>query len=471
MVGGPQEGNALAMFSFGDSFDLYAAPTDAINGYWDGGTTVNAGLVTGRFAGSRGLQQTTGSSVTASLFKNGANDPLHHIVVAIQQITAITGSSNYQWFTLSDAGTAQCSVVFRSDGAILLQSGATGGTTLATYTGAVTAQNTWYAFEIEVFISSTGGYMNVRKNGNTVNDFASATNLNTRPGTANNYANRLGIGGALANGNQIDDLFWRSDASSVAWMGDLRCYTRMPASDASVQFSKAPTNFFAQNSATTNNSSVLSANNIRSNGVVAPTTGTLVSLTFNFSAGITGHAKMALYDATGVGGGAGTLLATSAELTNPGVGVNVFTVTGGPTVQRGTTYYVALWSDVTITPLGTTVPLSSANLALTYTTSFPSTLVGFNTTSTQGMGSNGMNVTPVNAGCVNEVQQDTTTSYVYDSTPGDADFYGIAAIASTPVSTIAVTTRGYMEKSDAGTRTAAVQLKSGSATVASTTRC
>jgi hypothetical protein len=70
---------------------------------------------------------------------------------------------------------------------------------------------------------------------------------------------------------------------------------------------------------------------------------------------------------------------------------------------------------------------------------------------------------------VAEAQQDATTSYVYDSTPGDADFYGIAAIASTPVSTFAVVTRGYMQKSDAGTRTAAVQIKSGGTTVASPT--
>lgn len=80
-----------------------------------------------------------------------------------------------------------------------------------------------------------------------------------------------------------------------------------------------------------------------------------------------------------------------------------------------------------------------------------------------------MNVSPTNAALVNETQQDGTTSYVYDSNPGDADFYNIASIASTPVSTIAVTTRAYMQKSDAGTRTAAVQIKSGGTTVASPT--
>src|SRR5678815_5905672 len=75
----------------------------------------------------------------------------------------------------------------------------------------------------------------------------------------------------------------------------------------------------------------------------------------------------------------------------------------------------------------------------------------------------------LNYECVSEAQQDTTTSYVYDSVVGHADLYGIAAIASTPLTTYAVTTRAYAIKSDAGTRTMAVQLKSGASTVASPT--
>jgi hypothetical protein len=75
----------------------------------------------------------------------------------------------------------------------------------------------------------------------------------------------------------------------------------------------------------------------------------------------------------------------------------------------------------------------------------------------------------MNFSCVDEAQQNALTDYVFDSTPGDADFYGIASIASTPASIIAVTTRAYMQKSDAGSRTAAVQLKSGATTVASPT--
>jgi hypothetical protein len=74
-----------------------------------------------------------------------------------------------------------------------------------------------------------------------------------------------------------------------------------------------------------------------------------------------------------------------------------------------------------------------------------------------------------NFGCVDEAQQNALTDYVFDSNPGDADFYGVASIASTPATVFATVTRAYMQKSDAGTRTAAVQLKSGGTTVASPT--
>jgi hypothetical protein len=45
---------------------------------------------------------------------------------------------------------------------------------------------------------------------------------------------------AVVTSQQIDDILWRSDASSVPFVGDIRCYTRMPASDASVQFARSP---------------------------------------------------------------------------------------------------------------------------------------------------------------------------------------------------------------------------------------
>jgi len=302
-------------WSFGDGFDLYTAVTDAATGYWD--TTGSAGQFTftaGRFAGSQAVNS---SSAVVYLTKSSAtNDAVHHFCVAFRQTAAISGTTLGIYLRLDDGATAQCTVVFRSDGAILLASGAANGTVLATYTNAFPVTNTWYQFEIEVVINNTTGSFKVRKNGNSVDDF-SASSLDTQ-NSANAYANKLTVGmQGTVNNHAIDDLFWRSDASSVAWMGDIRCFTRMPASDASVQFSR----------------------------------------------------------------------------------------TAGAT----------------------------------------------------------------NASCVDEAQQNALTDYVFDATAGHADLYNVATIGSTPASIIAVTTRAYMQKSDAGTRTANVALKSGATTVNSST--
>ncbi|HEY2617788.1 MAG TPA: hypothetical protein VGI78_10655 [Acetobacteraceae bacterium] len=305
----------MVNWCFGDSFDLYAAPADAVAGYWDSGTTTLFTLVAGRFSGSRAVQSTATAGVW--LAKNsGSNDAVHHIVVAFQQTAALSGTTIALYLQLLDGvGNGQCSINFLSSGNITLTSVGPAGTVLDTWTGGVNAQNTWIAYEFEVVINNTTGSWAVRRNGNTSNDHAVGS-LNTRGTTANNWANRLAIGQNVSISNQLlDDILWRSDAASVPWVGDVRCYTRMPSSDASVQF----------------------------------------------------------------------------------------------------------------TPLSGTTNFSQ----------------------------------------VSEAHQDGATSYVFDATVGHADFYNIAALAATPASVVAVTTRGFAEKSDAGARSGAVQLKSGGITIAS----
>src|SRR5215831_8727453 len=197
---------------FGDGFDLYAAPADAITGYWDSGT-VGFVLGSGRFSTSRSVAN---GSATAWLVKSsGANDAIHHINCAYFQTTALSGTTLGFYLELTDGSTNQCTIVFRSDGAIVLASGGPTGTALATYTGAVTAINTWYSFELEVVINNTTGAFRVRKNGNPSTDFDSGAVLNTRT-SANNYANKLTVGMNASVVAAFDDVLWRSDPSSVA---------------------------------------------------------------------------------------------------------------------------------------------------------------------------------------------------------------------------------------------------------------
>ena len=155
-------------YSFADGFDLYATYADMANGYWDSSAGTLPTLVAGRFSGSRALSiGSTGNNFTKS---SGVNDAVHHFVVSFLQTSVLSVTNLGYALTLFDGVTAQCSIVFKGTGDILLTSGASGGTVLDTYTGAFTAQNTWYAFEFEVVINNATGSWAVRKNGNISND-------------------------------------------------------------------------------------------------------------------------------------------------------------------------------------------------------------------------------------------------------------------------------------------------------------
>jgi len=460
------------MQAFGDGFDLYAATGDALASYWDSGNSAHFTLVSGRFAGSRAASfgaASSGAIPDAFVKASGSNDGLHHFVLAIQQTAALSGTTLGCSIQLIDGATNQCCVVFRSDGAMLLTSGAPTGTVLATYTGAITAANTWIAFEIEVVVHNTAGSITVRRNGNTGTADFTLGSLNTRT-SANNYANKIALGNyALVNAHQVDDFLWRSDASSVPWVGDIRCYTRMPISDASVQFSRssagATGNFFETTSTVSNSS--LSVGTTYFFPVTLTQGGMVSALLANFNASATGHANAALYDNSGTGGSPGKLLgqATSA-LTNPASGLRTWTVSTPFGAPKGTVY-VAIMADVAIGITGSIGQTYYSAGSQTYSTSFPAQAP---TTSSATFNANyvGLTISAItNAGLVNEAQQDATTSYVYDSTVNDADFYNIQSLPVTPANVVAVTTRGFLEKSDAGTRSAAVQLKSGGTTVQS----
>jgi hypothetical protein len=458
-------------WNFGDGFDLYAAPADAINGYWDTAGATAIAFAAGRFSGSQCVQiSSTSQALTKS---SGVNDAVHHVVVAFRQTTGLAGTTVGSGIVFTDGTTAQCSIVFRSDGAILLTSGNVIGTTLATYAGAVAVANTWYAFEFEVIINNTTGRFRVRKNGNPADDFDSGAVLNTRV-SANNYANKLQFGFFQSGGtnHQYDDLFWRSDASSVAWMGDIRCYTRMPASDQSVQFSRTPTGVLTQTVPSTATSNTGIANNTaKLTAVTAAYSGTVTGVSVAVFTGNSGSAKCAIYADNGSGVQPSAVLATATAAVTPvPTGTMAFTFSPGLAVVKGTTYWLAVMAD---TSTGSWTDFTSSlsigcNAAASYST-FPQANPVVTNPAFTVQFSMTYSATPANWQAVAEAQQDGTTSYVSDSTVGHADFYGVGPIGSTPSSVIAVTTRGYVQKSDAGSRTVAVQIKSGSTTVASPT--
>jgi hypothetical protein len=458
---------------FADSFDLYSSTLDLPLGHWDASSinmSNNATLANGRFAGSRAISVSSGGRLDKV---SGANDPLHHFIVSWKQTSTMSGGSLGWYFTLLDGTTAQCSVVFRIDGNILLTSGAANGTILATYPGAFTTLDTWYAFEIEVFISNTGGYMNVRKNGNPTNDFSSPTNLDTQA-SANSYANKLQTGTFTVGVTQhIDDFIWRSDSAALPWWGDVRCYTRTPVSDVAAQWtpsnSVVPVNPLIAPAFTNNNLGVGSGKFFP---FTAPTNGTIATVQMQCFAAGTANIKCALYNSNGVA--PTTVVASANIVTNPGIGPVTWTFPSPPSVVQGEKYYIAFDADNASS--APSFSIASGGLAPWYlplqnTMSYGAFPV--NNPSTLGASNawlitiNITPTTPSNSAYVCELPQDILNTYLLSSTNGNADLYNISAIASTPAAVFAVVTRGLFQKSDAGTRNAAVQLKSGGVTVQS----
>jgi hypothetical protein len=455
---------------FGDGFDLYAATTDPYMAgtYWDSGNfavVASAALIAGRFTGSRGLTGASSSAV-ALVKSSGANDNIHHINIAFQYNASLGAAGGLWYFTLSDSGTAQCTVAFGRDGAIFLTNGAVGGTVISFFPSAFTG-NVWNGWEIEVVIHNTAGSWAIRKNGNTVNDF-SATGLNTRGGTANNYANRLALGlNLIANNGLIDDFLWRSDASSVAWVGDIRCYTRMPASDASVQWTPSGAVVPVANYPDATNSNINLVNTPKYQPFLAPCDGTIATLSMQCVTAVTADIKCTIYaSAAGV---PTTVLGSANLVTNPGVGTTTWTFATPVAVSRGVSYYVAFCQSASSgsfayilgTPTGGYAPLGNATAYASFPVANPTGLSAGNNYKVT------INITPTtapNGAFVADTQQDAAASYVSSSTVGQTDLYGIAPITVTPASVVGVTTRALAQKTDAGTRNIGVQLKSGSTT-------
>jgi len=430
-------------------------------GYWDSAAGLGTSLVAGRFAGGQAVQ--FNNAAAPSMIKTSAvNDAVHHISIAFRQTAPLTGSTLAGYFQLSDGATNQCCIVFRTDGVILLTSATPGGTVLATYAGAVTAPSTWFQFEFEVIIHNTTGSFKARKNGSTTDDF-SATGLNTRPG-ANAYANKLSMGQNTAiNATHIDDLLWRSDAASVPWVGDVRCYTRMPVSDASVQFARSPVTI-TQPANAAGSSAANIIGTARYASFVPTNSGTIGTVTQPFAVAFTGNMKCSIFASSG--SGPTTVLGSATPVALSSALLATFTFSTPVSVVKGTQYWIGFAPDAASGQM--TATGASAGLASTTTyANFP--LASPTTANDRAPTASSVISTTVNADSVSETLQDGTTSYVYDAVAGHADFYNVAPLTPAPASVVAVTTRGFVVKGDAGTRTGAVQLKSGGTTVAAPT--
>jgi hypothetical protein len=449
-----------------DSFNPYNAIADATS-YWDGVFSSWALAASSPFNNGQSLSAVVG---TATLTKDSLANAQSYIGGFYYQFASPTPNTGNEGggIQFRDGGTAQVTVTFKGDNSIVVRRGGVSGTIIATF-NLSWIPNRWDHYQVKVKIDPTVGEVHIRKNNNASDDFV-ATGLNTRA-TANSQVNGVQVltSANMGAANQFKDvIFVACDATAPNdWIGEKRAYQLLVTTDtAQKNFSPSPASSTAFGVTTQSGSNTLSvtANNARTTQILtAAVGGTLGKSTVNFSAGFTGKAKVGLYDSDGGSNKPGTLLATSNEVVNPVTGANDFTYASPPTVVEGHQYYELLLTDTNCTVLAGASG-TCYTMAQTYTSGLPSNA----STATSGSVNTPVlygTITASNAGCLQEAKQDAGTTYVFSSTAGDIDLYNLGDMTVTPTDIACVQVRGFGLKTDAGTCSGRLKLKSGSTTV------
>lgn len=470
-----------------DSFDLYSSIADASSGpvpVWE--SSDNWELTDGgRFSGSRCLAP-VGNNTTFLTRATGSNDSSVIINFAFLQREALSGTDLGLGVQGLDGTTAQWTILFRSDGSVLLKSGGAGGSTIATLTGVFT-QNTWEQFQIEVVTNNTTGSISIWSKGQvgalTSPDF-SLGSLNTRGGTANDYINRISIvGGANANGikQYIDDFYAFNEGGAAPndLQGDVRCEVLRPNSDSSVQFSIVGENIsvptWADNNPTGVNFSYTAGMTVWIPFHQATASGVLDHITFVPSASDGSvKSKMAIYKDSflGVSILPGDLIdVCNTEITGLS-GPQDYDFTGlNINIIAGNVYWAAIMMDSDETT-GLFYPLQNNNQVSGSRTGnlaggvYPNFPPNGGTADTQhiigNVASQGvalfLSAPGTNYGAVDDSEEDGDLSYVEDNVLNHVDQYGILPLSSSPDGIVMVVPKMYARKADAGIREAEIEI-------------
>jgi hypothetical protein len=238
----------------------------------------------------------------------------------------------------------------------------------------------------------------------------------------------------------------------------------MPVSDVSVQWSRTGVATALTQTQSGGGSTNITNTVLQLMPYTCNFTGAIASVTLVTFASATGNMKAAIWaDNAGV---PGAVLASANPQATVAAGNNVFTLATPLGVVAGQKIWIGGIDDTSTGTWSTSGASGGGSATGTYAGFPPANPI----ISAAGKLASAITyAAPTsNAVLVGEPQQDAATTYVYSSTNGQADLYAIAPIANTPTTTIGVTTRGYMQKSDAGIRNATVQLKSSGTTVQGT---
>jgi hypothetical protein len=294
------------------------------------------------------------------------------------------------------------------------------------------------------------GSIEIRLNGASTNTIT-ATNVNTRGGTTNSYVTGLALVAVGGASMKFDNLY----LTNSGWLGEMRALQQRPTTiSGTPNFSLNPTTI---NATLNTNATAVSytANTAYFARYTAPYSGTVGSLTFLMNTNLTGNVKFAIYDSTGSGGTPGAVIRTTNAVNNPTTATNTATFSSSFSIIAGTLYYLAWDQDTT----GSFRANSSGSTGYSLATSYASFPVSNPAVVTTILSSIFITIptTLDNAAGVQDLIQDSDTTYIYTSAANVEDKYNLSSIATT-YTVSAVQYFAMWKKTDAGFRTASLSV-------------
>jgi hypothetical protein len=359
-----------------------------------------------------------------------------------------------------DAGSVQCCVTVNgTTGTISLRNGGIAGTALATSGTSITTAAIHY-LEWDITFGNSAAYQ-VWMDGVSL---FSGTGDTTA--TANNTASQfVFIGGGTAHTITWDDLYLfdtTGSTNNAVLLTSPRIETTFPTSDSAVQFAvgAAILGTSIPRVTATNAPAAASLALRRFTPVVA---GTLNSVTIMPGATSAGANYRGVVYADSGGTAPGTLMSSGTQVTGVTSGTaTTLPLTTPQSLAAGTQYWLGFINDTSVVLQQSDGSALGYRAANTYASGAPSTAPAM----TSGLPSWLLwgNMTSVSSNNWNMSAQQPPPgiySYVFDATVAHEDLYIFNALSATPANVYAVAVKGYLQKSDSGTKTLSLRMKSG----------
>ena len=370
------------------------------------------------------------------------------------------------YFKFRDTTTAQCSIVFLTSGHIALYTGdGSGGTLIATSSTLIGVLATHY-IEFDITFGSSASYQ-VWLDGSSI-----LSGTGNTIGSSNSYANAINFiqPGSNTTIFTIDDFYLFDSTGSTnnaALLTSPRIETHFPTGDSQTQFTNNGSvigNDYGGLVGTNNPSFTIGANNLFLMPVTPAVSMTLASVAC-LAASTNGAAnfKAVIYPDSGGSPDAQSLIAAGTQVTGITSG-SILTAPFGspPSLTGGTPYWIGFINDSSYDVSRTDLTSLGVEVSNTYGSGAPGTCPTVTTGIASAQLWGNCTGSAVNWVSENLNPQIGDLSSVTSSTVGNEDLYSFHTLSSVPTAIYAASVKGYVRKTDIGSRTVDLRMKSSS---------